>query len=178
MSSRKWVVPVTVVLLALPLATPVSAAPDSQVSDPDDGPSPLDVRRLAYIDEGGGVGTLKLQTYGRWGCSYLRPGVASVKWFFDGAADGDVDLVGSLRCRNGRLWLYLRGTDSGNNYEPVPANRPNRSTARITMSFDLTELAGDNLAAKVRVRDVSAEGCSKADACIDRAPDAGWWAVY
>ena len=171
-------VAIAAAMFALLSAMPASAAPDSEVSDPDDMASPLDVQRLAYIDEGGGVGTLKITTYAKWSCSYLAPPGASVKWFFDGAADGDVDLIGNLRCRNGRLWLFLRGTDSGNTYEPVPANRPNRTTARITMSFDLSELAGDNLAVKVKVRDTTAEACSRTDPCTDRGPDAGWWDVY
>ena len=178
MKFRRSVALVMGISLAVLLALPASAAPDSETTDPDDMTSPLDVVKLAYIDEGGGVGTLKLRTDEPWACNYLRPRLNTIKWFFDGAADGDVDLIGKLRCQNGRLWLYLRGTDSGNNYEPAPATRPNKRTVRVTMSFDLTELEGDNLAVKVKVRDGSAEGCTKADPCTDRAPDTGWWAVF
>ena len=178
MTFRRYVVSVSGVVLAVLLAFPAFAAPDSMITDPDDMTSPLDVIKLAYIDEGGGVGTLKLETDARWACKYLRPRLTTIKWFFDGAADGDVDLLGNLRCQNGRLWMYLRGTDSGNNYEPAPANRPNKRTVRVTMSFDLTELEGDNLAVKVKVRDGAAEGCSDTEPCNDRAPDTGWWAVF
>ena len=178
MFRRRAIAVAAAFVVALLVPVSVSAAPDSEVTDPDDMTSPLDVVKLAYIDEGGGVGTLKVRTDAAWGCSYLKPPLTSMKWFFDGGADGDVDLVGNLRCRNGRLWFFLRGTDSDNTYEPAPANRPNRTTARITMSFDLTELAGDNLAVKVKVRDGGAEGCTSSAPCTDRAPDAGWWAVY
>jgi hypothetical protein len=103
-------------------------------------------------------------------------------WLFDGKGDGDIDLVGKVRClkfKGGReLVLFLSGRDSGNSYEPVPLKRPNRHSMKATFSFDLPELKGAHVDMSVKVSDGVAEGCTSAHPCTERAPDTGMYRLY
>ncbi|HET7481867.1 MAG TPA: hypothetical protein VFK89_03305 [Actinomycetota bacterium] len=172
---------VAVVVLALLALAPTAGA--ATFTDPDDMTSPLDIRKLTYTDEGHQVATFVVVTDDNWRCSYIQPGLTSVKWLFDGRNDGDVDLVGKTRCLNpagpGRdLELFLSGRDTGNSYEPVPIKRPNRHTMKVTFSFDLVELRGPHASMFMKVKDGAAEGCTSAHKCTERAPDSGKWQLF
>lgn len=175
----KRVALVGTVCCLLALASPAAA---KSMTDPDDMTSPLDIRKMVYVDEGGQVGTLKLVSEEDWRCSYLVPNLNTLKWYFDGQADGDVDLIGKFKCvKTGQgkaLYLFLHGKQTGNNYEPVKAKRPDKRSAEATFSFDLVELNGEHLKLYAQVKDGAAEGCTSANKCFDRAPDTGKWMVY
>ena len=162
------------------LATPVHA---SSFDDPDDMTSPLDVRKVTYHDKGGGVGSIKIVSDEAWDCEYFEPGLNSMFWLFDGKADGDVDLVGKVRCLKPSsgprdLVLFLHGKETGNSYEPVPLKKPEDDSMRGTFSFDLPELKGRHLNFVVKVKDGTAEGCTAAHKCKERAPDSGNYLLY
>jgi hypothetical protein len=160
------------------LAGSVSPAPAGDFTDPDDMTSPLDVRELVFTPAQGSGGSLKLITDDAWDCEYVQPRLNTMTWNFDGRADGDTDLVGRVRCVDNRLLLFLRGRESGNRYEPVRGTRPSRKSVRFVFSFDLTELSGRHVALSIKISDGTAEGCTSANPCSERAPDRGRWRLY
>lgn len=154
----------------------------TSTSDPNDSDGRLDVQKIASrYDSGTGVLTLKLRTFQSWGCKYLRQGVkTSLNWYLDDGQDGDNDLTGKFVCINAskdpKLIFKLHGNDSGNNYEPLKARRPDHHTVTVKMPTDLTELSSDHASAHARSSDAIAEGCDPA--CTDRAPDSGGIQLY
>jgi hypothetical protein len=161
------------------LAPPASAAESAE--DPNDTSSQLDIRLISFKGAAGATSTVKLKTQNPWGCKYLRQGVrTSLNWYFDDNEDGDNDLIGKFVCvnasgNNPRLILKLYGPDSGNNYEPVPAKKPDKKTVKATFPFDLPEFESENASAHARSKDAISEGC---DVCVDRAPDSGGMTLY
>ena len=168
----------TAVLLLL-AASPAHA---NTFTDPDDMTSPLDIRELVHKDKGNDVHSFKVTTDDNWRCRYLEPGLTKIHFYFDGKGDGDTDLIGKTRClkhQGGRdLVVFLSGKDSGNSYEPVTINKPNRHTMRFKFSFDIPELRGPHVDLFIKVEDGFAEGCTSADPCTERAPDDGKWRLY
>lgn len=171
-------VALALLLLVSVLAPPASAA---KMDDPNDTDGKLDVVLISFKGTAGGTGTVKLKTQNRWGCKFLRQGVkTSLNWYFDDGEDGDNDLIGKFVCVNAnsnkpKLIMKLSGPDSGNNYEPVPAKRPDKKTVKATFPFDLAELESEHASAHVRSKDAISEGC---DVCVDRAPDTGGMRMY
>jgi hypothetical protein len=156
----------------------VSAAPAGGHIDPDDMTSPLDVRELIFLPSESGGGVLKLMTDDAWDCEYLQPDLSTLTWKFDGRADGDTDLIGKVRCVDGKPLLFLRGKDTGNRYEAVQGRKPTRDSVKFAFSFDISELQGRHLAVFIEVSDGAAEGCTSAHPCFDRAPDRGRYRLY
>src|SRR5918999_834002 len=120
------------VLARAVLAPPVSAAESAE--DPNDTEGKLDIRLISFKGAAGASSTVKIKTQNPWGCKFLRQGVkTSLNWYFDDGEDGDNDLIGKFVCVNAnsnkpKLILKLYGPDSGNQYEPVPAKRPDKKT--------------------------------------------------
>lgn len=172
---------VTVLLGAVLVPSSAHAATSSRTDPAGDVPGPLDIVRIAFRGDPGSLGAFTIRTSKRWRCAFLRPGVMTdLRWRFDGDADGDIDLVGRFTCLQTadgrRLVFHLRGTDSGNHYEPILATRPDRRSVRVRFPLDLTEIDGTHLRAVVRSSDAVTEGCVVA--CVDRAPDRGKFRVY
>ncbi len=76
-------------------------------------------------------------------CRYLEPAKdRSLKLLFDNGRDGDFDLKGKFVCTEGRLLLFLRGTQTHNRYEPIRPERLSPSDLRVGIPLDLAELKG------------------------------------
>jgi hypothetical protein len=161
------------------LAPPASAA--EKAEDPNDTEGKLDIVQISFKGAAGATGTVKIRTQNPWGCKFLRQGVkTSLNWYFDDNEDGDNDLIGKFVCvnansNNPRLILKLHGPDSGSNYEPVPAKKPDKKTVKATFPFDLGEFESEHASAHARSKDAISEGC---DVCVDRAPDTGGMRLY
>ena len=166
-------------VMVMVIARPAFAA---TFSDPDDMAGPMDVRRLVHTQRGGDIHRFRVTTDGTWGCRYLKPKTNTMRWFFDGGGDGDVDLVGNVKCvkrGGGRdIQLFLRGKDSGNQYEPLGFTRPNRRTLNLTFSFDIPELNGNHVDLRIHTTDRTVDDCTSPNKCVDRAPDDGMWRLY
>jgi hypothetical protein len=161
------------IALLVALAAPVSAATEN---DPEDVKGKLDVVRIKF-KKSQDTATLTIETAEDWKCRYLRASRdTKLQWRFDDGSDGDIDLKGDFVCDDGHLLFLLAGTDSGNNYEPLEGERPDKKTAKVTMPLDITELESDSLAVLVKSKDGEAKGC--ATACRDRAPDTGKMTAY
>ncbi|HEY7874851.1 MAG TPA: hypothetical protein VIG64_06980 [Actinomycetota bacterium] len=173
-------VALALLLIASILAPPAAAAKET-ATDPNDTGGRLDIVELSFKGEAGGTNTIKLKTQNPWGCKFLRQGVkTSLNWHFDDGEDGDNDLVGKFVCVNANsndpeLVLKLHGTDSNNNYDPVPTKRPDKKTVKVTFPFDIGEFESEHASAHARSKDAISEGC---DVCVDRAPDTGGLTLY
>jgi hypothetical protein len=165
-------------IVVLLLLGPILGAFAGSHTDPDDATSPLDVRELTFVPSDSGGGVLKLVTDDPWDCEYLQPHLNTLTWKFDGQADGDTDLVGRVRCVDGRPLLFLRGRETGNRYEAVIGRRPAHDTVKFAFSFDIVELNGRHVGLFIVVSDGTAEGCTSANPCFDRAPDRGRYRLY
>jgi hypothetical protein len=155
------------------IALMVVATPAWAISrgDPNDSDSQLDIRLISINGDSGG-GSMTIRTFERWHSRYLGDARrTNLRWLFDDGDDGDVDLIGTFRHTNRRLRFFLKGTDTGNRYEPIRARRPDRKTVRVRFSFDIAELRSGNLS--VSARSSSAEADCPVDKCRDRAPNTG-----
>lgn len=155
------------------IAVMVLASPAWAISrgDPNDSDSRLDIRLISLNGDSEG-GSMTIRTFERWHSGYLRDSRrTNLRWLFDDRDDGDVDLIGTFRHTNGRLRFFLRGTDTGNRYEPIRARRPDPKRVRVRFSFDIAELQSGNLS--VWARSFSAEADCPVDRCRDRAPNTG-----
>ena len=167
------------VLVMSVLAPPASAK--ETATDPNDTEGQLDITEISFKGAAGAASTVKLKTQNPWGCKFLRQGVkTSLNWYFDDDEDGDNDLIGKFVCvnasgNNPKLIMKLSGPDSGSNYEPVPAKKPNKKTVKATFPFDLPEFESEHASAHARSKDAIAEGC---DVCVDRTPDTGGMSLY
>jgi hypothetical protein len=163
----KWIAAV-VVIAVMVLASPAWAV---SRGDPNDSDSKLDIRLISVNGDIGG-GSMTIRTFERWHSRYLRDARrTNLRWLFDDSDDGDVDLIGTFRHTNGRLLFFLKGTDTGNRYEPIRARRPDPKSVRVRFSFDIAELPSNNLS--VSARSFSAEADCPVDKCRDRAPNTG-----
>ncbi len=140
--------------------------------DANDSESRLDIRLISENARPRRGGTLIIRTFGRWGSRYLRHALpTNLRWRFDDRDDGDWDLVGKFRFTDGALRFFLRGTDSGNVYEPIRARRPDRRSVRVRFGFDIAELRSNRLSVVANSSDRGPD--CPGDPCRDRAPDAG-----
>ena len=159
------------VLVSVLLAVvPLGGASAKTLTDPNDSSGLLDIETISlHYDSSTGV--LTLQTWHGWGCKALRRGVkTSLKWYFDGKSDGDTDLVGKFICvspnKSPHLVLKLHGTETGNNYELVPARKLDRRTVKTRFPFDLTEIKGNRITVWAKSKDWITGGCD--DGCPDK----------
>lgn len=161
--------------LLLVIALPASAA---EVADPNDSASKLDISSVKATGEDNGIGTFVITMFERWGSRFLKDAnPTTLKLYLDDGADGDADVVGNFRYVNGSLVLFLKGPDSGNRYEPVPATRPTGKSVKVRFPLDLLELGSEQL--RAFARSVSSElGDCPGDPCKDRAPNGGGVTVY
>jgi hypothetical protein len=156
--------------IALMLLSPPASA--IRRRDANDSASRLDIRLISENARPRRGGALIIRTFGRWGSRYLRDGLpTNLRWKFDDRDDGDWDLVGKFRFTNGALRFFLRGTNSGNIYEPLRAGRPDRRSVRVRFAFDIAELQSNRLSVVASSSD-GGSGCRR-NPCRDRAPDSG-----
>ena len=160
--------------IAVGIAFMVLSPPALAISrgDANDSDSRLDIRLISENARPRRGGTLTIRTYGRWGSRYLRDGLpTNLKWRFDDRDDGDIDLIGNFRFTNGALRFFLRGTETGNIYEPIRARRPDRRSVRVRFSFEIAELQSNRLSVEAKSFD-RGSGCRR-NPCRDRAPNTG-----
>jgi hypothetical protein len=164
---------VTAVGISIGIALMVLSPPAWAISrgDANDSASRLDIRLISENANARRGGALTIRTFGWWGNRYLRDDLpTNLRWRFDDGDDGDFDLVGKFRFTHGALRFFLRGTETGNIYEPLPARRPDRRSVRVRFAFDIEELPSNRLSVVANSFDAGS-GCS--DPCRDRAPNTG-----
>jgi hypothetical protein len=158
--------------VGIALIVPSSPAWAIRREDPNDSESRLDIRLISEHASPNPGGGLTIRTFRRWHSRYLRDGLpTNLRWKFDDGDDGDWDLVGKFRFTHGALRFFLRGTDSGNVYEPLRVTRRDRKSARVRFSFDIEELQSNRLS--VIAKSFDAGWKCPGDPCRDRAPDTG-----
>lgn len=164
-----------IALMSVFVALPVSAAEES---DPNDSASKLDISSFKATGQDNSLGTVVITMFERWGSKFLKDAnPTTLKVYLDDGSDGDADLVGNFRYVDGSLLLFLKGPDSGNNYEPLVARRPTAKSVKVRIPLDLTELESGSLSAFARSISSELSDCPD-DPCKDRAPDAGGVTVY
>jgi hypothetical protein len=165
-----------VVAFTLPVFA-ITAANAAERRDPKDTDGRLDIVFTRATGDKGDVGHLKIGTEDRWRCGYLkRNRNTSLRWVFDDGRDGDIDLVGKFVCREDVLNFNLRGPDTGNRYEPLTVQRPNRRTVKVNVPFDLVEFEDNHMGVVARSKDGEAPACETP--CSDRAPNKSSMKVY
>lgn len=141
-------------------------------ADADDVAGDLDLERLAAT-RAGNLLHLTITTYGAWSAPILeggpagRPGANRLTFLFDTDLDGEAEYRGRV------VWgaslglaLWLRGR--GQAFEPVPATRPDESSAEFTFPVDVMFLDEE-----VEV-DIQVAASSELAGEPDRVPDTGW----
>jgi hypothetical protein len=163
------------VLCLLFVALPAHAAEDT---DPDDKAGFLDLAELIAEGDKGEVGKFTIKTHEGFACNYLKPSSDNyLKLVFDDRRDGDADLVGRFKCIDNALMLFLHGSETGSDYEPIRADRPRAKVTRVSVPMDLLEFEGNHMGVKVLAKDATNVDC-KPDACKDRIPSSGDLKVY
>lgn len=164
-----------VALMLLFVALPAFAAEES---DPNDSASKLDISMFKASGQDNSTGTFVITMFERWGSRFLKDAnPTTLKIYLDDGSDGDADLVGNFRYIDGTLLLFLKGPDSGNNYEPLVARRPTAKSVKVRIPMDLTELESASMRAFVRSISSELSDCPD-DPCKDRAPNGGGITVY
>jgi hypothetical protein len=138
--------------------------------DPDDVSGNLDIRDF-MANQGNGLITVTLSTYGAWDPSVLAgdplsPGPNTMTVLYDVDLDGKTDYRAKLIFAGGRLSAFISG--SGSQFEPIPVRRRNGSTVRFTHPVDIFTKRPPNGDLQLRAQTVF-EGEE------DRAPDDGQW---
>lgn len=168
---------ILVVALMLAAALPAAAA-EMTKNDPDDSDGKLDLRQLVVDATKGEAGFFTIKTYEGFKCGYLKKDKPNkMRLLFDDGRDGDIDLVGKFECSNDKLWMFLHGIETGNNYEPLRARRPSNKTVKVAFQLDIAEFEADTMGVKVKTVDGTAERCTEV-ACRDSAPGKGTLQAY
>jgi hypothetical protein len=164
----------SVLCLLIP-AVPAHAA---QETDPDDKDGFLDLAVLKAKGDKGEIGTFTIETHDGFACNYLKAdGKNHLKLVFDDGRDGDADLVGRFECLENKLFMFLHGSDTGSDYEPIRAERPKAKITRVRVPLDLIEFERAHMGVKVLAKDNTNVDC-KPEACKDRIPSSGNLKVY
>lgn len=146
-------------------ASPASAAVVEN-TDPDDQNGFLDLELLRSEAEKGGAGYFKIKVYDGYACNYLKESSKNyLKLLFDDGMDGDTDLIGEFTCVDNKLLFFLHGKDTGNNYEPLRAQRPKAKITKVAFQLDLAEFKANHVRVTVKAKDATNVDCDPA--CID-----------
>jgi hypothetical protein len=157
-------------------AAPTVAAttgPELPSTDPDDVGGQLDVRNF-NATRTGDLLAVSLTTYAPWNSSVLAgPGGAtaganSITILYDVDLDGKPDYRGRMIWAGGALSLFISG--SGSQFEPVPVERPDSTTAQFVHPADVLFTGGGPTDV-----DVQLAARTVFSGAEDDAPDAGQW---
>ena len=147
-------------------------------NDPDEVEGFLDIARVEFKGQARGTNTVTVITQEGFACNYLNPSDDNyLKLQFDKKSNGSIDLVGTFRCVDNKLYLALHGKKTGSDYEEVRAKRPRANTTKVTFPFDIPELDANHVSLIVKTKDHTNVGCIPA-ACRDRFPDSGEFSLY
>ncbi len=171
----------TVALLAvlglmLP-AMPASAAERGSALDADDVDGKLDLARLSfYKPETNSHIIIRVKTHEPWGKRVLRLNVNKLVVLLDVDLDGTRDYRARIKKAGTKLIVLISG--SGENFEPLPARKPNRRTVRFVIPGNSPPNPvgpAPNMVARSRFIEVQAcDPASGSPACVDRVPNSGW----
>ncbi len=159
-------------------AIPVTAA-EVVANDPDDVKGSLDLAELRVEAQQGEAGFFKITTHDGYACDYLKPESKKtyLKLLFDDGRDGDTDLVGRFECVDNKLFLFLHGKETGNNYEGLRVGRPKPKVSKVSFQLDLEEFKSNKLGVVVKSKDGTDTDCLET-ACKDRIPESGSLKAY
>jgi hypothetical protein len=148
-------------------------------NDPDDVDGFLDLAELSVEAVEGESGFFKITTHEGYACNYLKPESKKtyLKLLFDDGRDGDTDLVGRFECVDNKLFMFLHGKETGNNYEGLRVDRPRAKVSKVSFQMDLEEFQSNKLGVVVKSKDATNTECQET-ACKDRIPESGSLKVY
>jgi hypothetical protein len=166
----------------LQVTTTVQAAPTIETTtgpalpstDPDDATGRLDVRNL-NATRNDDLLAVSLTTYEPWNSAVLAgPGVPKqgpnrVTVSYDVDFDGRADYRGRMLWAGGELSLFVSG--SGSQFEPIPVERPDQTTAQFVHPIDIFFSSG------ATDGDIQIKVVTVSNGAVDRAPDSGWLRV-
>lgn len=173
---RLAVAALTVLGLMLP-AMPASSAERGTALDADDVDGRLDLAKLRFYKPGKKSHiVITVKTYEPWGKRALRLNVNKLVVLLDVDRDGSRDYRARIRKAGKKLIVIISG--SGENFEPLPARKPNRRTVRFVIPGDSPPNPvgpAPNMAARSKfIEEHACDPGSGSPPCIDRAPDSGW----
>jgi hypothetical protein len=147
-----------------------TTAPKPAWNDPDDVDGQLDIRDLNATRTGDLV-AVSLKTYEPWSSnvlvgSPLKVGPNRLTVYYDLDLDGHADRRGRIIFAGSRLSIFLSG--GGQQFEPVPVERPNDVTAQYVHPVDIFFVNASS-DVDIQIRAESVYNGQK-----DRAPDHGW----
>lgn len=156
------------IVMVLGMTQPASAQA-AAASDPEDVSGGLDIVFIERSENPGGPLELQLRTEDIVRCRFLKKSKdTQLKWLFDTKGGKSDDYVGRFKCHREELLFFLRASDGSSQFEPLPVERPNRRTFRVSMPTDIFE--GNKF--YVWAKSIDGEKCDPE--CVDRAPDNGY----
>jgi hypothetical protein len=147
-----------------------TTTPKPAGNDPDDVDGQLDIRDLNATRTGALV-AVSLKTYDPWSSNVLvgtplKVGPNRLTVYCDLDLDGHADRRGRIIFAGNRLSIFLSG--GGQQFEPVPVERPNDVTAQYVHPVDIFFVnAPSDIDIQIRAESVY-------NGQKDRAPDHGW----
>jgi hypothetical protein len=147
-----------------------TTTPKPAGNDPDDVDGQLDIRDLNATRTGALV-AVSLKTYDPWSSNVLvgtplKVGPNRLTVYYDLDLDGHADRRGRIIFAGNRLSIFLSG--GGQQFEPVPVERPNDVTAQYVHPVDIFFVnAPSDIDIQIRAESVY-------NGQKDRAPDHGW----
>jgi hypothetical protein len=163
-------VQVTTTVEAPATSTATTTAPKPAGNDPDDVDGQLDIRDLNATRTGDLI-AVSLKTYDPWSSNVLvgspvKVGSNRLTVYYDLDLDGRADRRGRIIFAGSQLSVFLSG--GGQQFEPVPVERPNNVTAQYVHPVDIFFV---NASSDV---DIQIRAESFYNGQKDRAPDQGW----
>jgi hypothetical protein len=163
-------VQVTTTVEAPATSTATTTAPKPAGNDPDDVDGQLDIRDLNATRTGDLI-AVSLKTYDPWSSNVLvgspvKVGPNRLTVYYDLDLDGRADRRGRIIFAGNKLSVFLSG--GGQQFEPVPVERPNDVTAQYVHPVDIFFV---NASSDV---DIQIRAESFYNGQRDRAPDHGW----
>jgi hypothetical protein len=162
------------VFVAVLLALLPTAAGATQVTDPNDVPGPLDLELVRAVRSASGQPiTFTIRAQAPFRKTVLGPAANWVKVFLNVDVDASVDYVGTITLTGTRLSVFFSG--QGNNFEPLPVQRPSVRAMRFTVPGGAPLAPNGPVSMIVQSHYVNAGSCSMG--CLDVAPNSFNWIV-
>lgn len=158
--------------VAVLLALLPTAAGAVQVTDPNDVPGPLDLELVRAVRSASGQPiTFTIRTQAPFKKTVLGPAANWVKVFLEVDADASADYVGTITLTGTTLSVFFSG--QGNNFDPLPVQRPSLRTMRFTVPGGAPLAPNGPVSMLVQSHYVNAGSCSTG--CLDVAPNSFVW---